>query len=309
MNKKLGTYFGDLGFVVTGNDAHGKFKGYEVSVNVTMLDSVAPVKMHVSLYATNEVKALIVNEIKNFKFKYFIVAEDLYGISLGFNDPLTVGKLLNRMDDMLDKIFGVFAKYEAKGLGYCPVCGEELKEESKKYKIDYSLITMDNDCVKGLNAVIEQDNEEFKNAPNNYLKGTVGALLGAFVGAVIFVILFYFGFVSALTSLVAVLLGSFAYKKLGGKPNGVMIVIVTVISVATMLGTLTGIYVLIAEAVAPQYNFSSTGIQAFTDMMTVSEFSGEFVTNLFMTLVYTLLGAGFEAFRLSKSIKRQGTIK
>ena len=309
MNKKAVTYFTNLGLKVSGNAAYGNFKGYELNAAVVMLDTVAPVKMHVSLYATNEVKAEIVKEIKSFKFKYFVVAEDLYGISLGFNDALSIGRLLNRMDDMLDKIFEVFKKHDAKGIGYCPVCGEELKEESKKYKIDFAQITIDTTCVSGINEAISQDNEDFKNAPNNYLKGTIGALLGAFVGVVIFVVLFYFGIVSALTSLVAVLLGSFAYKKFGGKPNAMMIVIVTIVSVVSMLLTITGIYVLAAEVIAPEFGFSSTGIQAFTDMLTVQEFSSEFASNFTMTAVYTGFGVIFEVFALSKSIKRQGRIK
>lgn len=309
MNKKIDTYFTNLGLKVTGNTAYGKFEGFEVNALVVPLDTVAPVKMHVALYAPVEVKAAIINELKALKFKWFVADADVYGISLGFNDALTMGRLVDRMDDMLDKIFAVFKKHEAKGLGYCPVCGEELKEETKKCQIGFAQITMDISCVSDINKAITQDNEEFKNAPNNYLKGTIGALLGAFVGAVIFVVLFYFGIVSALTSLIAVLLGTYAYKKLGGKPNAMMIVIVTVISVVSMLLTITGIYVLAAEVLAPEFGFSSTGIQAFTDMMSVQEFSSEFATNFSMTAVFTALGVIFEVFQLSKSIKRQDTIK
>ena len=43
-------------------------------------------------------------------------------------------------------------------------------------------IAMDAECVKQINNEIVADNEAFKEVPNNYLKGTCGALLGALVG-------------------------------------------------------------------------------------------------------------------------------
>ena len=309
MNKKLKTYFEELGFNIEGNNAHGTLKGFETSANVSMLDTVSPVKFHVNLYLNEEEKVKVVQEIKNLKLKYFNVDADLYGIALGFNDPLTVGKLIKRMPEMIDKIFAVFAKYEAKGVGYCPVCGELLKEDSKKYRIEWALITMDKDCVNDINAIIENENNDFAEAPNNYLKGTCGALLGALVGIVAYVVLFYIGYVSALTSLIAILLGSYLYKKLDGKPNAIMVVIVSVISILSMLFAVFGIYYLAAQALALEFGFSSLGLQAFTDMMTVPEFSQEFISNLGMTFFYTILGVIFEISRLSKSVKRQGKIK
>ena len=309
MNKKLKTYFEQLGLLVEGNNAYGKLNGYEVSVNVAIMDTVSPVKIHVNLYAPDATKLTIVNEIKNQKFKYFVVGADVYGITLGFNDPLTIGKLLNRMPEMLDKIFAIIKRCEAKGEGYCPICGEPLKDDAKKYRISWSMITLDTECVGNLNNVIEAENKDFKKAPNNYGRGICGALIGALVGVIAFVILFFMGYISALTSFISVLLGSFLYKKFGGKPNVVMIVTVSVVSVASMILALFGIYVLAAQVLVLDYDFTSTGIQAFNDMMTIKEFSQEFTTNLVMTVLYTGIGIAFEIYRLSKSIRRPGTIK
>ena len=230
MNKKLKNYFEQLGLTVTGNNAHGTLNGYEVSANVVMLDTISPVKMHVNLYATNEVKENIIKEIKAFDFKTFIIEADAYGILLGFNDILTVGRLLVRMPDMINKIFTVFKNNEALGIGYCPICGEVLKEESKKYMVGWAIISMDNECVQGINEEITSENKAFNDVPNNYLKGIFGALLGSLVGVVAFVILFYIGYVTSLTAFISILLGSYLYRKLDGKPNGVMVAIVSTIS-------------------------------------------------------------------------------
>jgi hypothetical protein len=309
MNKKIKKYFEELGLKIEGNCAHGSIKGYEVSANVVMLDTISPVKLHVAFHASDETKIAIANDLKELKLKYFSYDLDVYGITLGFNDPLTVGKLLNRMPEMLNSIFGVFNKHEAKGLGYCPVCGEELAPEAKKYRIEWAQITIDDKCIGDLNQVIEAENKEFIEAPNNYLKGTIGALLGALVGAVAFVILFLLGFVSAITSFVAILLGTLLYKKFGGKQNAVMVVIVSITSIVSMLLTLWGLYVVAAQVLVYEFGFTSTGFQAFIDMMTIPDFSSEFVTNLVMTLFFTLLGVGYQIYQLGKSVKRQGTIK
>ena len=309
MNKKLQTYFESLGFSIQGNNAYGNLKGYEVSANVAMLDNVAPVKLHVNLFLHAQLKNQMIEEIKALKYKYFTIDEDIYGILLGFNDPLTVGKLLNRMPEMIDSIFGIFNKYEAKGAGYCPICGNELKEESKQYRLEWVVITMDNDCATNINNVIENENKEFNEAPNNYLKGALGACIGALAGIVAYVILFFIGFISALTSFIAILLGGYLYKKFGGKQNYVMVIIVAAISIVSMLLALTGIYYLASQALVLEYGFNSIGIQAFKDMMTIKEFSSEFTTNLLMTLLYTLLGVGYETYRLSKSVKRQDKIQ
>lgn len=308
MNNKLKTYFESIGLSVNGNNAYGTYKGYEVSADVKMLEQVSPVKLHVSFYALPEVKGAIANDLRDLKLKYFTYAADNFGIVLGFNDPLTVGKLINRMPEMLDKIFAVFAKHEVKGVGYCPLCGEEMIEDSKKYNIGWAKISLDTKCVSNLNQVIEAENEEFDKASNNYIPGTIGALLGALVGVIAYVVLFYIGYVTALTSFIAILLGTFLYKKLGGKPNKVMVVIVSITSIASMLFAVTFIYFLAAQALVGEYGFHSTGIQAFLDMLTVSDFSTEFGSNAFMTLLFTMLGVVYEISKISKSVKRQGKI-
>lgn len=308
MNKKIEAYLTGIGLTVEGNNAYGTYKGYEISANYAALDTVAPLKFHVNLYAEEQRKITFLNELKALKLKFFTYDADIYGITLGFNDALSAGRLVNRLPEMLDKIFAIFTKYEALGVGYCPVCGEPLEENAKKYQIEWAKITIDAKCVKGLNEVIEAENKEFEEAPNNYIKGTIGALLGALVGVIAFIILFFLGYVSALTSFVAILLGAYFYKKFGGKQNVVMVVILSVVSIGSMLLAMFGMYVLAAEVLAYEAGYGTTGITAFNDMMLNDEFKSEFIGNMLLTLLYTVLGVVFQIIQLAKSIKRQGNI-
>ena len=309
MNKKLKTYFEELGLTIKENSAYGYLNGFEVSINVSMLDTVAPVKMRINFFANYDVKTKIFSEISNLNFKYFTIRIDRYGLTLGFNDPLSVGKLLKRMPEMLEKIFEVIVNNEGKGNGYCPVCGSELNDEVKTYNVEGFLITLDNQCISNINNLITQENKEFKERPNNYLKGALGAGIGALVGIVAFIVLFFIGYISSLTSFIAIILGAYLYKKFEGKQNSVMIVIVSSISILSMLFAVFLIYFLAAQGLALEYGYNSFGFKAFTDMMKISEFSDEFIKNLGMTLLYTVLGVVYEIYSLSKSVKRTGTIK
>ena len=68
------------------------------------------------------------------------------------------------------------------------------------------------------------------------------------------------------------------------------------------------IYYSAASVLAIEYNFASTGMAAFKDMMSIAEFKSEFTYNLIMTIVFTLLGVGSYIFNLIRQTKRKSTI-
>lgn len=308
MNKKIAEYCASHNLKVTKNNAYGITNNYETNLIVRILDNVAPVTVHFSCYTNFEQQKAILNSIRDEKIKSATYGFDVYGLWVGLND-ITVGKLMARMSTIMNIITASLYANEAKGIGYCPVCGDEINEEnSKVYDIDGCNITLDEKCVQNINAVIHQENKDFEKAPNNYLKGFLGALIGAIVGVVSFIIIFYLGFISAISAFVSIFLGAFLYKKLGGKPNKGMILIVTSVSIVSLLLTVFIIYLLAAIGLASSYGFDSTGLAAFANMMTIRDFKAEFTSNMLMTALFTLLGSGYEVYALYKSIKREQTI-
>ena len=125
----------------------------------------------------------------------------------------------------------------------------------------------------------------------------------------IFYILYTIGFVSAITSFVSIVLGVVLYKKFGGKPDKIMILIVTLVTFVVLILTLLFIYVSASNVLVTEYGFTSTGIQAFKDMMTVKEFKASFTSDLVMTIIFTAIGAGYEVYSLNKKVKRMDQIK
>lgn len=308
MVKKLEEYFLSNNFSIKGNYGYGTLGGFEINVLVNTLNNVSPVLLHVTMFATDEQKRNIKKDLIDARISRMTTEFDAYGLSIGLND-FTIGKLINRMDSIFETIFQTLRKNEALGLEYCPICGELLDIDAKECNISGFKIRLDQKCVENINAVIENENKDFDLAPNNYLKGFFGALIGAIVGVVTFIIIFYLGFISAISAFVSIILGAFLYKKFGGKPNAIMIVIVTLISFISLVGVLFLLYVLAATGLAPEFGFDSIGLNAFKDMMTISEFSSEFTSNMVMTILFTVLGSVYEIVRLVKSIKRTSTIE
>jgi hypothetical protein len=88
-----------------------------------------------------------------------------------------------------------------------------------------------------------------------------------------------------------------------GKEDKVMLLICSVVSLVFTIVNYLVLYIMAAIALAPEYNFESTGIEAFSDMMTVNEFSTEFSTNLIMTIAFTVLGIGIQVVSMNKKMK------
>lgn len=195
------------------------------------------------------------------------------------------------------------------GKGFCACCGKEIDEEnSKKCNIDGFTITLSNECVNKENSSIQEANENFKNAPNNYLKGFIGALIGGIIGAGLSVLFYYLGFVSALSSIVSVLLGSFLYAKFGGKENKMMIVIVTITTLVCLIISHFATYIVVAGITAKENGLIMSSFEAFSIVMKDAEVSRAFYTDLVLIIVFALVGIGCEIYYLSKKIKRKKSI-
>ena len=269
-------------------------------------------KPGVTLIATSffnmDKKELVSQQIIDLKQKFLKLDFTPFGLVIGLN-AITLKKLMANLDSILDSVYNILITNEVLDSAYCPVCGNVL-DETNSYvaNVAFGKVTIDNDCKEKINLTIEKENKEFDDAPNNYAKGFVGALVGSLISAVAFIVLYMIGFISAITSFLSIYLGVFFYKKFGGKPNKTMVLIVSIITIIVMALTLFSIYVYAANALASKYGYTSSGINAFIDMMNVTDFKKEFTSNAAMTLLFTLLGCGFEVFSQIQKVKRSNTI-
>lgn len=309
MNKKFAEFFKGYGMEISGNSAYGVVNGYETNAVLNVMNNNYPLRLHISFYASDEQKKNIQTALRNAAIKYCTYQLTQYGLMLGLND-MTTGRLLKRLPSVFDTVYGIVDENGGLGEGSCPVCGNALDaEHSKRRNVEGLTLTIDDTCVEQLNAVIDAENEDFKNAPNNYLLGFCGALIGAIVGTGIAVALFAVGFISSLSAIISVLLGAFLFEKFHGKPDKIMIIIVAATTLVFMLTSVPVIYIVDSGIAAKDVGLDMSAIEAFKLVMQDSEVSRAFYLDLAMAFVFSALGIGVEIAYLMRRIKRNKNIK
>lgn len=303
MNKKFDELFTSYGLKIDGNYAYGNLKGYETNILVNTL-SAPPVIMHISFFATDEQKTKIMEEFANIKSKYLRYDFTGYGVTIGITG-FTINKILSTLPDTINGIIDILKNNEATGFGFCPICGKEMDvEKSKTANIDNFLITLDEDCFDKINTEIQEANKNFKNAPNNYLKGFGGACIGGLAGFAVSFILYLCGFISAISAFVAIAVGTKLYLKFGGKQNKMMVVIVACTSLVFMILSIFTVYIMSAGAAASETGLAINAFEAFKICMNDKDFSTMFYTDFALTIVFSLISIIWEAVILTKRIKR-----
>lgn len=307
MNKKLAAALQQHGMTVTGNSAYGTVQGYEMSLRAPSPMEQSAYFLHVSFYASEEKKQEAANEIARFGNK-LRVENSAYGLTITLPQPVfTLNPLIEAIGVLFEKLPALFKQKEIPGADVCPYDGNPMTENSRRCVMNGFFVTLNNDCIGSINKAIEEENRLFANAPNNYLQGICGALVGGVVGAALVIALYFMDYVASISAIIAVMLGAFLYRKFGGKPNAVMIVIVSVIS---LIFILIGYYAAVIIDIISEFSldFGSAIELLNLNLAENPEFSKLFYTNLALLLVFTALGIGVMIFSLVRQIKRPKNI-
>lgn len=307
MNKNFSKAFENAGMKIIGNRAYGFVKGYEVNATLDFY-SAMPVK----LYFTCRADAEKLSELQQAAFiadKVRTAVEiKRFGVEVCVGGNNRIKDTLKGVEALLEYFPAALKKAGANGEGFCPVCGEKLTAGGAHlHTLNGITVTMDDDCAEKTNDIIKEENERFKYAPGNYGKGFLGALIGTLAGAAIAVALFFAGFIAALSSFVAAVLGFYLYGKFGGKRDKNMIIIVALTVVVGMELAVFGIY-LVDIAVAGAQNGVSF-LEAYRILMAAAEYRNGMILNLVLTFVFSAAGMIEEVIRAARSVKRDGEIK
>lgn len=300
MNKQITQFLEQNGISVKQNRAYGAFKGFEA--NFLQADATS-LLVRISFFAEAEQRGNIMQTLISQNTANFLAETTENGILMRFK--LKAFGKSEEWKERLTNVIDTLNQNSALGVGYCPTCGKELNfDECKKCQVDGWCITLCGDCTENLNSEIRAENAAFDSLPNNYLKGFGGAVVGALIGCAMAVVLYLVGFISALSSVVAVLVGALLYQKFGGKPNKMMLVIVSATSVVLMLASTFAIYLVASKIAADEANLNLSALEAFRLVMQDEEASSAFISDMLMTALFTAIGVGIEIFDTSKKIRR-----
>lgn len=291
------------------NTAYGHISGYEVNVVVDPMKN-GPLFIF-STYLSQAQKNQFITKMNAFKISLVQSTSFDFGVAVLIG-AFTAKGFAKKFDDTLTKILSTLESLNAPKCDYCPQSGVEITEENSKLitlpdsnvKIKLSL-----DAVSTYNSQISKANEDFENAPNNYLKGFFGILLGAIAGVILTFVFAYFHYVAAISSIVSIALGTFLYSKFGGKKDWVMITMSFFTTAILILSSIFVAYFIAAINACKEAGFDYTGLEAFKYVYAnVGEFKRSLFIDLGLNGLFILIGEGLMISSLIHSIKRPKNI-
>ena len=309
MDKKISEVLLKMQFKINGNSAIGIVDGYEVSCLFNKFAN-PPFFCHVSSYIEENKREKVIQDIKNLGIPYFIPSIDRLGVAFSLN-AFTYKKFLIIVEGVIRNVVEVLNNNDCLGCDYCPATSKQFDMDKELCNVDGFTISLSSDGKQLLNAEIEKDNKEFQEAPNNYLKGTLGALIGALVGVICLIVLGLIGFVSAISAVASMALGSYLFTKFGGKANKMMVLIVCLVTLVAMTIGIFALYIITLNMeIANNGWYDTNAFALFSEnLKNNKEFRDLFIRDAALNFVFTAIGVIVMLFGLKNKIHRDSTIK
>ncbi|MDE6407350.1 MAG: hypothetical protein K2K50_01935, partial [Anaeroplasmataceae bacterium] len=211
--------------------------------------------------------------------------------------------LLNTINQVTNQML----ELNTKNKEYCPITGEVLDEATKR-KLYYNdfIVFLNEASVEILNQEIEQAEQDFQNAPNNYLKGTLGAIVGGLLGAIVWIIVGVFlGMISGWIAFLIAFLAGLGYDKMKGKATNMKFIISAIVTLCYVILSMLLIYVLIAKAQMAEDGLGGSAIKGLIHYLnTSSDFKGDFIGDMVSSVIFGALGIFFSYFQMKKTIHK-----
>lgn len=305
MNKKLVSFLTEQNFVIEKDGAYSYINDYQVSVSETKVYAASMPCACIFSHIAEEKLASVTEYLKNNKKKFKLLNYEvsIMGVTLAYGN--------NKYDLFLEAVQSITAflkEQETLNKEYCPYSGEPFEETTKKRLFYNGFIVFLNEAsVTAINADIEKNEEEYKNAPNNYLKGALGAIVGGALGAVVWVVIgALFGFISGWIAFLIAVLAGIGYDKMKGKPNYTKIIISSVVTLAYVLFSMFLVYVIIVQKQMKVEGIEGNPVSILFQLIANSEeIKTGFITDMMLGLLFGVIGVVFSFFQMKKSLHQK----
>ncbi len=290
MNKILNEFLNSHSFT---NDPktgfYGKLNGFQISGSVNqMTGSTCTVNVHLNEDAAEKVAAWVEENKKKYGILNPVYTTN--SVSCMINPPLgPVKKYIAFMEDITAFLKDVTAT------DCCPFCGETLEgsEDIRLVGTYGRMFHAHEHCFDEYTEQVKSGEIKEAQAPNNTLRGLLGAILGSLAGCIIWALMFLFTdyFVVIVAFLIS-MGAAFMWGKFGGKNNKTKIAVVWAVSIIMMLLTMLASY-LIFVAVSVDgnvfenfiYNLQVTpSFRSLVIVDTLISFVFIIVANVYMTI-------------------------
>ncbi len=290
MNKVLNDFLNSHSFT---NDPktgfYGKLNGFQISGSVNqMTGSTCTVNVHLNEDAAEKVAAWVEENKKKYGILNPVYTTN--SVSCMINPPFgQVKKYIAFMEDITAFLKDVTAT------DCCPFCGETLEgsEDIRLVGTYGRMFHAHEHCFDEYTEQVKSGEIKEAQAPNNTLRGLLGAIIGSLAGCIIWALMFLFTdyFVVIVAFLIS-MGAAFMWGKFGGKNNKTKIAVVWAVSIIMMLLTMLASY-LIFVAVSVDgnvfenfiYNLQVTpSFRSLVIVDTLISFVFIIVANVYMTI-------------------------
>ena len=242
MNKILNEFLNSHSFT---NDPktgfYGKLNGFQISGSVNqMTGSTCTVNVHLNEDAAEKVAAWVEENKKKYGILNPVYTTN--SVSCMINPPFgQVKKYIAFMEDITAFLKDVTAT------DCCPFCGETLEgsEDIRLVGTYGRMFHAHEHCFDEYTEQVKSGEIKEAQAPNNTLRGLLGAILGSLAGCIIWALMFLFTdyFVVIVAFLIS-MGAAFMWGKFGGKNNKTKIAVVWAVSIIMMLLTMLASYLI-----------------------------------------------------------------
>lgn len=304
MNKKLAEWISLNGFQPYGENGFYGFKeGYQVAgeIGADTASSFVTVSCPIS-GKENEVEALLAGLKKSRAIVSYTYSFNEICIKL--NSAISTGIFFGAKK--LSSVDGLVRGLSAAGIpkDRCPYCGEILDRnatgEVQPVEVPGRRVFCAHrrcmDAVAGQEAAAVREAAQkradyFANAPGNYGRGFLGALIGTVVGCVVWGLIYAIGFYASIIAVLIAYLSSFLWDKFGGKNDKVKIVCICVLTVVGIVVTQFAIYLLLTSAAMQEAGMEGNLFSVFISLMeSNAEFSRAVWIDTVLALVFGVIG-------------------
>lgn len=295
----------EYGMKVDRGVAYGSLQGYaatfcegngwkQISFSTTFVD---PVQKTVFLDAVNAVDVT-----KTYRVQNLGVGPNV--IQIIFRD--TVGTM-GKIREFLSWFLPLLQQHQASAWNACVECGGEVTV-GKWMLINGVAYFMHDSCAAKAARDVEGENERRKQEDGgSYLKGTIGAVLGALLGTVVWVLVLMAGYVASIVGLLIGWLADKGYRLMHGKNGkGKIVILITVIVLAVMVGTLGAYAVDLAQYIdTPEmrdWSLADVPLLLVLMIAEVPEYRMAILSDIGMGLLFAALGVYWLVIRTGKEV-------
>ena len=287
MNKNLKSYIEDFNLNFENNAVYGSINDYQICTK-SMMFLETQIFSFMDDLQRSELNEFIVRNQKELKILAYKM--NYCGVCIRVKMQTAKGGY-NNLRNAITRITSYMKEKEIKDNRYCPITGVELTETQKivieGFKVNVSL-----EAIEQLNAAAQKAEEEYQNAPNNYLKASLGAIVGGAIGAVVWIVVgILINIVSGFIALLIAYLAGLGYDKMKGKSNWTKIAIISIVTLAWVIISMFAIYVIATAQSMREYGFEGNPISFLLDILNMDEeLRQAFIIDMVLSLIFGAVG-------------------